>query len=96
VDKCKTEIGCGDCQPITWTTPPKGDRIDPPKNTVAVVIDVGSNRGAIRIYEEGGARVGAIGMEEEGNQVTVPWKNNWKIRASGSLQVGYIVEKEAI
>jgi len=94
VEECKQEINCGDCQPLTWTTPPKGDRIDPPKDTVAVIVDVSSNRGAIRIYEEAeGTRVGGIGMEEEGKQVIVPWNNSWWIRASGSLRVGYVIEK---
>jgi hypothetical protein len=88
------QIVCGDCEPIIWITPVKGTRINPPTNTVAVVVDVGSNRGAIRIFEkEGGGYVNIIGMEEAGNQVIVPWDTNWWLRASGSLQVGYIVEK---
>lgn len=61
---------------------------------MAVVVDVVDKQGAIRIFEKGGdKRVGAVGTESAGNMVIVPWDSNWWLRASGSLKVGYIVEK---
>jgi len=92
-DECKKETKCGDCD-ITWTTPPKQTEIKPPENTVAVVVDVVDNRGAIRIFEKGGDKfVDGVGTEEKGNIVIVPWNSNWWFRASGSLQVGYVVKR---
>jgi hypothetical protein len=61
---------------------------------VAVVVDVVNNRGAIRIFEkDDSSRVDAVGIEEAGYLVIVPWNSNWWFRASGSLDVGYIIEK---
>ena len=88
------QIDCGDCEPITWTTPSKGTRIDAPSNAVAVVIDVVESRGAIRIFEkESDEYVDGVGTEEAGNLVIVPWDNHWRFRVSGSLRVGYAVPK---
>ncbi|KFX97011.1 hypothetical protein V490_02996 [Pseudogymnoascus sp. VKM F-3557] len=90
---CKNETTCGDCEPITWTAPLKGTRIDPPANTFAVVVDV-HNRGAMRIFEgNGNSYIDGVTVEEAGNLVIVPWDSGWWFRASGSLRVGYIVEK---
>ncbi|KGM91614.1 uncharacterized protein PADG_12298 [Paracoccidioides brasiliensis Pb18] len=45
--ECKEEAECNTCDSITWTEPMKGTRIDPPPNTVAVVVDLIHTRGAI-------------------------------------------------
>lgn len=93
LEDCENETACGDCEPITWTTPSKGTRIDPPANTFAVIVDVVYNRGAIRIFEKNDDKyVDGVGMEEAGNLMIVPWDNLWWFRASGSLRVGYIVK----
>jgi hypothetical protein len=58
---------------------------------VAIIVDVRFDKGAIRIFEQGGSdRVGAVTMDEAGYMVIVPWESNWWFRASGSLQVGYV------
>lgn len=90
------QTGCGDCESIIWKTPSKGTRIDPPANTVAVVVDVVDNRGAIRIFEkEGEEYVDGVGTEETGNLVIVPWESSWWFRVSGSIRTGYVVVKDA-
>lgn len=95
IDQCKQEIQGGDYKPISWLTPSKGVKISPPAETVAVVVDFGNNRGAIRIFElEGDEYVNIVGVEEAGKQVMIPWRKNWWFRASGSLQVGYIIGRE--
>jgi hypothetical protein len=64
---------------------------------VAVVVDVVHNRGAIRIYDKkdgsSGEPIDGVGIESAGNVVIVPWDSDWWLRVSGSLQVGYIVER---
>lgn len=95
VEECKEELRCGDCEPICWSTPSKGLQISPPPNTVAVVVDVVRNRGAIRIFEkEGGEYVDGVGTEEEGYRIIVPWQNTWWFRASGVVELGYIKGKD--
>lgn len=94
LEECKKETRCDNCD-ITWTTPSKGTRIDPPATTLAIVVDVVHSQGAIRIFEKSDDEyVDGVGTEEAGNRVIVPWKSNWWFRASGSLQVGYIVGKQ--
>lgn len=93
LEEYKNETECGNCD-ITWTTPPKRTEITAPEETVAVIVDVVNNQGAIRIYQKGSnKRVDAVGIEEAGNMVIVPWDSNWWFRASGSLRVGYIKKK---
>jgi len=91
LEECKNETACNECEPINWTTPSKGTRIDPPTNTLAVVVDVVNNRGAIRIFERKGDKyVDGVTMDDRGNMVIIPWDSNWWFRASGALRVGYI------
>lgn len=90
------QTDCGPCEPLEWTTPPKATRIDPPSNTVAVVVDLVHKQGAIRIFEkEDDTSVNIVGTEETGNRVIVPWESTWWFRVSGSLRVGYIKVKDA-
>ena len=76
---------------ILWTIPEKATRITPPEETVAIVIDLTDSQGALRIFEvETDKFVDMIGMDDQGNQVLVPWENQWWFRASGQLRIGYI------
>ncbi|KAH6869235.1 hypothetical protein B0T10DRAFT_297393 [Thelonectria olida] len=94
LEECKNEMQCGDCD-ITWINPPKGTRIQPPANTVVVVVDVPENKGAIRVFKTGTDKhLGTVGTEDAGYMVVVPWDNSWWFRVSGSLTVGYIVLAE--
>jgi hypothetical protein len=89
-----SQINCGDCKPISWTNPLKGESTTPPTGTVAIVIDVRGNKGAIRIYEVSGRSFrGSVGLEEAGKMVIIPWDSGWYYSAAGSLPVGHIVEK---
>ncbi|QSS66929.1 hypothetical protein I7I51_03141 [Histoplasma capsulatum] len=67
-------------------------RIDPPQNSVAVVVDVVESQGAIRIFErKDDSYVNGVGTEEAGHMVIVPWNSGWWFRVSGSIRVGYAV-----
>ncbi|KAH7370305.1 hypothetical protein BKA65DRAFT_545014 [Rhexocercosporidium sp. MPI-PUGE-AT-0058] len=92
VDECKEKTNCGDCDPtITWTTPAKGKITTPPENTVVIIVDVRSSRGAIRIFRKSDSGyVDGIGTQQAGNLVIVPWNSDWYISAAGSLPVGYV------
>jgi len=62
---------------------------------VAILIDVrGDNKGAIRMFESSTKRfVDAVGTEDAGKIVMIPWNSAWYYSAAGSLPVGHIVEK---
>lgn len=95
VEECEEKTNCGNCDhTITWTTPEKGKITTPPENTVVIIVDVRSNRGAIRIFQKsGGEYLDGIGTEQAGNLVIVPWSNTWYISAAGSLRVGYVASR---
>ena len=88
--KLVLQTDCGNCDPtITWTTPDRGGKTIPPENTVVIIVDVRSNRGAIRIFQKSsGEYLDGIGIEQAGNLVIVPWSSTWYISAAGSLRVG--------
>ncbi|KAK4065950.1 hypothetical protein Purlil1_13989 [Purpureocillium lilacinum] len=60
----------GDCG-ISWAEPTKAQKIEPPANTVGIVVDVPHNKGAIRIYNstENDAHIGTVGTEDAGFMV---------------------------
>jgi hypothetical protein len=59
---------------------------------VAIIIDVVSDRGRIRIYKkDSDEQLDGVGIEWAGYKVMVPWDNEWWFRASGSLPVGYVL-----
>jgi len=87
----QSQVVCGDCKPISWSTPAKGTKIEPPAQTDAIVVDLVDSQGAIRIYEKANDEyVDGAGTEEAGNFVIIPWESKWWFRVSGSLRVGYI------
>ncbi|KAK9543857.1 hypothetical protein V6Z98_001668 [Aspergillus fumigatus] len=90
LQECKELAQCTRCDSITWSEPGKGNRIDPPPNTMAVVVDLTSGRGAMRIYDKTGPYVNGIGMEDEGKRMIVPWYDGWWFYVSGNLKVGLV------
>lgn len=42
---------------------------------MAVVVDLTSGRGAMRIYDKTSPYVNRIGMEDEGKRMIIPWYN---------------------
>jgi hypothetical protein len=71
-------------------------RISPPADTVALVVNLVGNVGAIRIFETSSKKfVDMVGMEEAGKLIMIPWNSAWYISAAGSLPVGYIAETKA-
>jgi len=94
VEKYKQETNSGDCEIQTWLKPEKRTRIYPPEGTVAIVVDVRNNRGAINIHQtQSNDWVDQVGTEETGKLVIVPWTSSWYYYSVGALVVGYIVEK---
>ncbi|KAK7967615.1 uncharacterized protein PG986_001892 [Apiospora aurea] len=85
----------GGCS-VTWITPQKGEEIVPPQDTVAVVVNVSQDKGAVRIFEKSGSdkRIAAVGTEDAGYTVIIPWDGKWWFRVSGSPGVGYIQRAE--
>ncbi|KAK3938102.1 hypothetical protein QBC46DRAFT_169887 [Diplogelasinospora grovesii] len=80
----------GECG-IAWNELHKATKIVPPRGTVAIVVDVPENKGAIRVFEDASDQyLGGVGTEHAGFMVIVPWDENWWFRVSGSLRIGYI------
>lgn len=69
--------------------------MNPAQDTVAVVVDVRSGQGAIRIAStQGNNHVDDVGpMKGAGNMVIVPWKSDWWYYAIGSVRVAHIGKK---
>ncbi|KAI9749788.1 MAG: hypothetical protein M4579_006738 [Chaenotheca gracillima] len=94
VEKCKEQTNCGDCTAPDWMTPSEDVRMIPPEDTVALVIDIGQNQGAIQIVEKQANKyVDMVGTEEAGNMVMIPWNKDWWFYCIGSTRVGYIRTK---
>lgn len=90
------QVGCGECYPITWTTPSKATPIEPPPNTMAVIVNLVDDQGVVRMYKkESNIWVDTVGTEEAGYMVILPWQSTWWFRVSGSLRVGYVKLKDA-
>ena len=69
--------------------------MDPPKNTVAVVVDVRGGQGAINILNtQDNKYVDKVGsIKGAGNLVIVPWRSSWWYYAIGSVRVAHIKKK---
>jgi len=69
--------------------------VDPPKDTVAVVVDVRGGQGAIRIAStQENKNVDDVGpVKGAGNLVIVQWKSDWWYYAIGSVRVAHIRKK---
>lgn len=66
----------------------------PPPTVVAVIVDVTNSQGAIHITNDDGTYIDMVGTEFAGYLVVVPWKCDWRLRGSGSIEVGYVLGKE--
>ena len=45
-------VGCVECYPVMWTTPSRATRTELPRNTVAVIVNLVDDQGAVRMYEK--------------------------------------------
>ena len=68
--------------------------MNPPENTVVVVVDVRNNQGAIQIADkQTNEYVDGVGTEAAGNLVMIPWDENWWYYSMGSTRLAYIETK---
>lgn len=96
-DAKSSQILCKDCELISWisptTEPPT--KISPPELTVAVVVNISQEGGAIRIFDTpGDGYVDGVGTEDVEKLVIVPWSRSWWYYSIGSLRIGYLVERK--
>lgn len=89
------QTDCGECEPLVWTTPSNDVRVNPPENTVAVVVDVRGGQGAINILNtENNKYVDKVGpIKGADNLVMVLWRSSWWYYAIGSVRVAHIGRK---
>jgi len=74
-----------------WVSPERRKTHFPSLDTLALVIDLREEYGAIKIYyNKDDLFLGMIGTEERGFVVVVPWQSEWSFYCLGSLQIGYI------
>ncbi|OCL12970.1 hypothetical protein AOQ84DRAFT_131021 [Glonium stellatum] len=93
IRECKEETDCGDCEAPDWIKP-DGTRTNPPNDTVAIVVDMRNNVGAVLIHERrDGKYKGGVGTEDQGYMVMVPWSNDWYYYSIGSTRLAYIKKK---
>ena len=63
-------------------------------DTMAVVANIIGNQGVVRIFEkDSDKRVVVVGTQDARNIVIVPRDSKWWLRASRSINVGYVIKK---
>jgi hypothetical protein len=93
---CKGELGYEDCTLIPGPTTEVIYKTTPPAKTVAVIVDISSNGGAMKIGKKsdndlGVAAVGKVGTEDAADLVIMPWSDGWWFYSIGSIRIRYIV-----
>ena len=61
---CQTK--CSDCNISEWISPLRNVRMDPPGNTVAVIVDVRSNQGRFKLWTNPITMSMALGLKKLG------------------------------
>ncbi|EJT68892.1 hypothetical protein GGTG_13556 [Gaeumannomyces tritici R3-111a-1] len=80
---------------ITWVELPTQKEHFPPQATIALVVDVPENKGAIKVYErKNDEYVGMVGSAYANSMVIIEWNEGWWFRVVGSIRVGYITNKD--
>jgi len=92
-DKLQTGVSDND-EPVWKTTTNPQIHSSFPDKTVAVVIDVRQQIGALRIFEnDTGKYLDGVGTEEKGKLVMIPWNKTWNYDTVGSIRLGYILQR---
>lgn len=97
LDECKKQVAHDSCKLIHGPTVEVVFQTSPPTDTVAVVVDISSAGGAIKIGEAsdnnlGVTAVGMVGTEDADSLVIVPWESGWWYYTIGVITVRYIVK----
>ncbi|KAJ5131475.1 uncharacterized protein N7515_007514 [Penicillium bovifimosum] len=106
LDECKKQashtfaiqlVGHDSCKLIRGPTVEVVFQTSPPTDTVAVVVDISSAGGAIKIGEAsnnnlGVTAVGMVGTEDADSLVIMPWESGWWYYTIGVITVRYIVK----
>jgi len=91
IDKCKQETKCDGCSLPEWISPPENRWMDPPDDTLVVVVDARSIQGAVQIVDKREKEyVDWVGTEEVGNLVMIHWSTDWLYYCLGSVRLAYI------
>ena len=74
-----SQTKCGDCELLSWKDQTEHLKVEPPKNTIAMVFDVRGGQGAVRIVDkERDQPVDGIGPTKDGADIViVPWQSTW-------------------
>ncbi|RFU81791.1 hypothetical protein TARUN_381 [Trichoderma arundinaceum] len=91
------------CLPPVWAIHPPNQEIHPPKDTLAIAVQIdASSPNTVQIYESDTNRsVGSIGPEYRGSIVVVPWRPGLKFvcsatcRRRSGCRVGVVREAKA-
>ncbi|PYH75364.1 hypothetical protein BO82DRAFT_33180 [Aspergillus uvarum CBS 121591] len=97
LELCERELSCPRCTIVPGPTTEVVYKTLPPTNTIAIVVDISSSGGAIKIGESannnlGVAAVGRVGTEDATDLVIVPWNVDWWFYSIGSVSIQYIVK----
>jgi hypothetical protein len=87
------QTGCSDCGFSEWIVPTQDHDLEPPGNTIAVIVDLRSDQGKNILYSKDGDgfsdRIGTNG--QDGNLIIVPWKRQWGYFAIEETRIAYIL-----
>jgi len=91
--KCEeeTEVSCLD---PSWYDEPDTTRIRPPKDTVAIVVDMRNvTASSVQIFTTQDVYINEVDMDDRGFLVMVPWRSDWTYFCVGGCPVGIIRQR---
>lgn len=91
----QVKTGSSDCKSPEWSKPQEMVWLNPPQNTVALVVDVRGRGGAIRIHNNHDNKyVDDVGpVKDNNNMVIIPWNIDWRYYAIGQVRVAHVQRK---
>lgn len=88
-------MNCDQCSIIPGPTTEVPYKTLPPPNTIAVLVNISSDGGAIKIGENsdndlGVDAVGMVGTNDADGLIIVPWDVRWWFYSIGSIEIKYV------
>ncbi|KAK2796447.1 hypothetical protein FQN50_009558 [Emmonsiellopsis sp. PD_5] len=99
---CERELDCGECQIEPGPEKETIRETSPPANTLAVIADISSAGGALKVHQKsdnnwGNIFIGMVGSDDDDenikNLVIVPWDAGWHYRSIGAIKIKYAIKK---
>ncbi|GBF63955.1 hypothetical protein TMEN_6623 [Trichophyton mentagrophytes] len=100
-DICSEELGCEACKIEAGPQKEIIAPTSPPIGTVAVIINISSRGGALKVHRTsnnswGNVFIGMVGSDDDEENtkslVIVPWDAGWCYRSLGDIKLKYVIK----